>query len=622
MKRKFLSIMSCTAMLAALIPMSASADSVSSVEYTLTADKTVIHPGDEVTFTLSIKPNGDLYAFQAYLNLPEGLEFKSAEKSSELKDLDWDITTAPKNEDGCFNGTTSSSPYTSAAELVIGTFTCTASDNFTITDGKTPPLLKDLKALGELENGVNKEAQENIDKSAVQLIMGALEHIDAAASTCVKAGNIEYYRCTCGAEDEIYSDAERQNKISLSDTVLPLAEHSFTEEKAEEQYLAEAANCKSPAKFYKRCSVCGEKGTETFTSGEVNPDNHVNTEKTNVKEATYEQEGYTGDTVCKDCGKVIETGETTPIKKRPTYNDNTSGTVNDYFVDKPQTPVSEPENSSSTTSSDVPKTDNKYKTDWDSIIEKIKSAAPGGKVNVNTDNNDALVRGDVFNVLKGKDVDLIIDQGGVIWTVNGLTVTGSDFKDVDLTVTKDTGSVPDGFGENDPNHVALKTFSIAHNGELGFTAVMRMNIGMKYAGLTSTLYRFDDKFNFNEADKTTVSSNGIVCYSFTHASDYMISLDKSYLPVDEPINNSNNYTSTPSNDTPSNSENSTPSTSEDVSSETNNLVLVNNSSSIESTSEESNPKTNAAMGIVPIMASSVIIGAWYGIYNVVKKKRK
>ena len=42
--------------------------------------------------------------------------------------------------------------------------------------------------------------------------------------------------------------------------------HTFTEEKAEPQYLAAEATCTAPAKYYYSCA-CGEKGTETFASG-------------------------------------------------------------------------------------------------------------------------------------------------------------------------------------------------------------------------------------------------------------------------------------------------------------------------------------------------------------------
>ena len=45
------------------------------------------------------------------------------------------------------------------------------------------------------------------------------------------------------------------------------AAHSFTAEKAEEQYLKSAATCTAKAVYYKSCTVCGEKGTETFSYG-------------------------------------------------------------------------------------------------------------------------------------------------------------------------------------------------------------------------------------------------------------------------------------------------------------------------------------------------------------------
>ena len=46
-----------------------------------------------------------------------------------------------------------------------------------------------------------------------------------------------------------------------------LVAHDFTAEKATEQYLKSAATCTAKAVYYKSCTVCGEKGTETFSYG-------------------------------------------------------------------------------------------------------------------------------------------------------------------------------------------------------------------------------------------------------------------------------------------------------------------------------------------------------------------
>lgn len=51
------------------------------------------------------------------------------------------------------------------------------------------------------------------------------------------------------------------------------------------------------------CSVCSE------TFGEVDATNHVHTTVKNLKEATCTQTGYTGDTYCTDCNKILRTGE-------------------------------------------------------------------------------------------------------------------------------------------------------------------------------------------------------------------------------------------------------------------------------------------------------------------------
>ena len=51
-----------------------------------------------------------------------------------------------------------------------------------------------------------------------------------------------------------------------------LLPHDFTAETAEEKYLKSAATCIAKAVYYKSCTVCGEKGTETFEYG--NPLGH------------------------------------------------------------------------------------------------------------------------------------------------------------------------------------------------------------------------------------------------------------------------------------------------------------------------------------------------------------
>lgn len=64
--------------------------------------------------------------------------------------------------------------------------------------------------------------------------------------------------------------------------------HSFTEQKVEQQYLALEATCTEAAKYYYSCS-CGEKGTQTFASG--NALGHSFTNYVSDNNATCTQDG-------------------------------------------------------------------------------------------------------------------------------------------------------------------------------------------------------------------------------------------------------------------------------------------------------------------------------------------
>ena len=54
-----------------------------------------------------------------------------------------------------------------------------------------------------------------------------------------------------------------------------LSGHDFSAANTDAQYLKSDATCTAPALYYKSCVVCGEKGTDTFESGDPDPDNHA-----------------------------------------------------------------------------------------------------------------------------------------------------------------------------------------------------------------------------------------------------------------------------------------------------------------------------------------------------------
>ena len=85
--------------------------------------------------------------------------------------------------------------------------------------------------------------------------IGTTHVVPAEASTCIHQGHGAYTVCD-----------ECNSIIFGSNEAFPLDGHTYVE-KAEAKYLVSVATCNKKAVYYKSCSVCGEKSTETFESG-------------------------------------------------------------------------------------------------------------------------------------------------------------------------------------------------------------------------------------------------------------------------------------------------------------------------------------------------------------------
>ena len=109
-----------------------------------------------------------------------------------------------------------------------------------------------------------------------------------------------------------------------------LGAHSFTE-KVAEQYLKSAATCTAKAVYYKSCTFCGEKGTETFETG-------------NVLDHDWDEQSYTWTAVtdgymcvasgkCKNCDADVSdiATATYAVKKAPTCLNAGTGTYTATF---------------------------------------------------------------------------------------------------------------------------------------------------------------------------------------------------------------------------------------------------------------------------------------------------
>lgn len=138
-----------------------------------------------------------------------------------------------------------------------------------------------------------------------------MKMIEEKDPTCTEAGNNAYYYCDrC---KKYFKDEQGTKETTPDKETLKLKPHDFTKQDTDKKYLKSEATCIAEAVYYYSCTVCGQKGTETFKYGEKDLSNHAGeTELRDYIAPTVETEGYSGDTYCLDCGEKIKEGKVLP----------------------------------------------------------------------------------------------------------------------------------------------------------------------------------------------------------------------------------------------------------------------------------------------------------------------
>lgn len=127
---------------------------------------------------------------------------------------------------------------------------------------------------------------------------------------------------TCTQDGEALVTCANGCKYSLK-TALPAdgESHTFATE-----FTVNNSTCVAKGSKYKPCQNPGCSVKSEYAEIPVNPDAHTKTEIINVKAENCTEEGYTGDTYCSDCKKVVKPGVEIPAKGH---------TEGDWIVDKP-----------------------------------------------------------------------------------------------------------------------------------------------------------------------------------------------------------------------------------------------------------------------------------------------
>lgn len=286
---------------------------------------------------------------------------------------------------------------------------------------------------------------------------------------------------------------------------------------------------------------------------------HTHTEIRNQREATCTQTGYTGDTYCTDCDKLLSTGKElaalghdykATVTKQPTTTEegimtytcskcghsytqpiakiksDDSGKDNGSQNQKPQPDTDNGKDNGTSIKPYIK--DDSGKEGWDVIKPQLEEAKPGDTVTVAM-NGTTVVPKDVIDSIKGKDTTLVLDMGnGLSWKIYGKDITGAA-GDIDfgVTVGADAGkSIPVDVINNVTGERYSINLTLAYDGELGFTATLTVNMESKNAGLYANLFYYNEQTGELEfICAGQIDPDGNVALVFTHASDYTIVVD-------------------------------------------------------------------------------------------------
>lgn len=163
------------------------------------------------------------------------------------------------------------------------------------------------------------------------------------------------------------------------------------------------------------------------------------------------------------------------------------------------------------------------KQGWAAIRDEAADASDGKRININM-NGVSVVPGNILDIVKGQDVTLSFDMGdGIVWSVNGQSMTADHADDVDFSVQIGEPAIPQDIVDYVAGDCQSIPLSLAHNGDFGCSAVLMIHVDSTHAGLYANLFYYDE--SAGELEYVTagqIKEDGLVELVFTHASDYII----------------------------------------------------------------------------------------------------
>lgn len=166
------------------------------------------------------------------------------------------------------------------------------------------------------------------------------------------------------------------------------------------------------------------------------------------------------------------------------------------------------------------------------IIEKIKNASEGETITIDMKKATVIPK-EVQEAIQGKSVNIVLNMEGYSWSLNGMDVAATNLKDIDLEVKIDTNAIPSNIVTSIAGDSPTTQLSLTHNGEFGFRADLSLNLGSENGGSTGNLYYYDSDGKLIFINAGEIAADGTTSLPFSHASDYVIVIEKKSSNVDK-----------------------------------------------------------------------------------------
>ena len=379
-------------------------------------------------------------------------------------------------------------------------------------------------------------------------------------ATCTAAG-IQTHSClSCNFKETREIPAPGHDYIStITKEATETAEgiRTYTCSKCQDSYTEAIAKLPASHKHSYSSSVskqpsCTEKGTKTYTCSCGD---------------TYSEEipalGHDmADSKCRRCGYQApqanhNNGQTNGSSSSSGGSSSTSGSAS---TNGSSPSGSNPPASGTTPSGGNPpasgSSSNGGKKPADNTSDNSAApTAPAKNVTIDMKNNTVLYE-EAISSIRGKDIDVILNMGNSIsWTINGSNIVADEANGIDMGVTPDTGSIPDALIMRAS---ALSTtgtvigLSLVHNGPLDFHPVLAISTAPENAGLAANLYYYNpDSEQLEFMDAVEIDENGTICFTFSHASDYVIIISETVMTDTGVIVSDHSAGNEPSSESPS-----------------------------------------------------------------------